>query len=174
MTTRSGLVICLLLGACSGTTEQRVQPSLTIDDVARTATITASASRQQATLAVTTTVPSLFGASLSKIDYRLDLGSVPNDDPAAYDIALVAACAKEIDLTLALDGEQAEALGSEQPSYHALSIDGCLLQPSGLTLRGQTNIHKLDAAHVDMTVFFSLTRGTETHAVAIEQLVLDF
>lgn len=170
------------LTACSGDPSggATISPKLRLDQESKPATISATATRQLVSVDVTTTLSSLFGETLTQIHYALDLSAVSNDDPSKYDIALVAACAKEITLSFVLGGQtNAEAAGSEQQSYHQLSIDGCLVQPSALELRGQTNLHKLDDQHVEMTVFFKLTSplqgsAAESHELTIEDLSLAF
>lgn len=150
-------------------------PRLLVDGQSHDASITASANRQHATVTLAQAAVALFGATLTAVRYDLDLSSVPNDDPNAYDIALVAACAKEAELSFDLGHvPQTEADASDEPSYHQLAVDGCAMQPSAIRLSGQTNISKLDAVHVEMAVIFALEQAGERHELLIDRLNLAY
>ena len=167
-------LVATLTAGCSGPGSTSARPQLLIDGVAKAATITTTATRQLVSVTATmpsgTSGPTLFGSPLGKIEYAISLSTVPNDDPAKYDIALVAACASEISLAVELGGTREVESSDEQPSSHQLSTDGCLMSPAPLMLAGQTNIDKLDDQHLDMAVIFSLTEGGEQHDFRIEGL----
>jgi hypothetical protein len=155
-------------------------PRLVVDDREVASTIALStATRQRLVVDVArpSSAPMLFGAPLAGLTVTLALSSVPDDDPAKYDIALVAACAREQSVELRLgDGVRREPDGESQPSWHTLTVDGCALGDGAeaLVMKGQANISKLDAQHVELSLPLVLERAGERHTIAIDRLDVAF
>ncbi len=165
-------LVVLLVACTTGPGPHALVPRLLVDDQPYTAQIDAHATRQAAHVAVTSQAPpSLFGQPLTAFQVDLDLTTVPDDDPTKYDIALVAACAREETLQVQLGSTLYTESGAE-PSYHQLSMDGCALGTMQLT--GQTNIQNLNQQHVVLDVIFQLSNGVEKHDLTVDRLDLAF